>query len=86
MNYCASDVKATHEVFESIWPMFLQHVPHPVSFAGMLEMGRSYLPVNRSWIQYIEKSEEMYTKVTSELRESLMNVAEEVLAQLIDKR
>lgn len=85
-NYCALDVKATQEVFETIWPMFLEHVPHPASFAGMLEMGTSYLPITRSWQKYIERSEKMYLKVTNEMKDSLMAVAEGVLTQLIDKR
>jgi len=86
VNYCSIDVKSTHEIFQLIWPEFLVHVPNPVSFSGMLEMGTSYLPITRSWRNYINQSESMYNKVTDELKESLMDVAEGVLKLLINDR
>ena len=69
-----------------IWPDFLVHVPSPMSFCGMLEMGTSYLPITRSWKEYIQRAEEMYEKITSELKESLMDVAEDTLKLMIDDR
>lgn len=39
MEYCASDVVATHEVLRELLPLFLQRFPHPVTLAGMLELG-----------------------------------------------
>ena len=53
MRYCASDVVATHEVLHSLLPLFLHHCPHPVTLAGMLEMGGAYIPVDTSWEKYI---------------------------------
>ena len=53
MQYCARDVLYTHEVLQKVLPQFLERYPHPVTFAGMLEMGTAYLPVNYSWEQYI---------------------------------
>ena len=86
MNYCATDVRSTFEIYQIIWPDFLQHVPHPVSFCGMLEMGVSYLPITRSWKRYINDAEEMYAKVNDELKESLMNVADDVLKLLKNEK
>ena len=53
MSYCARDVLYTHEVLQKVLPKFMERYPHPVTFAGMLEMGTAYLPVNSSWEQYI---------------------------------
>uniref|UniRef100_A0A7M5UUB8 DNA polymerase subunit gamma-1 n=1 Tax=Clytia hemisphaerica TaxID=252671 RepID=A0A7M5UUB8_9CNID len=85
-NYCALDVKSTFEIYQMMWPDFLVHVPSPVSFCGMLEMGTSFLPITRSWKEYIQRSEEMFEKITSELKESLMDVAEDTLKLMIDDR
>ena len=56
MEYCAVDVKATLQVFQKMFPVFLQRCPHPVTLSGMLTMSTSYLPVNQSWFQYIGKN------------------------------
>lgn len=53
MRYCAEDVLCTHEVLQRVLPTFLSRCPHPVTFAGMLEMGSAYLPLDQSWNQYI---------------------------------
>lgn len=39
MRYCANDVIATHNVLRELLPMFLERFPHPVTLAGMLELG-----------------------------------------------
>ena len=53
MQYCAEDVFYTHEVLQRVLPLFLNRCPHPVTLAGMLEMGSAYLPVNDSWEEFI---------------------------------
>ena len=57
MDYCAGDVKATLQVFQKMFPVFLERCPHPVTLSGMLTMSTSYLPVNQSWFQYIGKNQ-----------------------------
>ena len=53
MEYCANDVMCTHEVLGVVLPAFLRRCPHPVTLAGMLEMGGAFLPVDSSWEKYI---------------------------------
>ncbi|KAK0141758.1 DNA polymerase subunit gamma-1 [Merluccius polli] len=77
MQYCALDVKATHEVFTEQLPLFMERCPHPVTFAGMLEMGVSYLPVNHNWGRYLEDSQETYEELQREMKKSLMNLADD---------
>ncbi|KAJ3595799.1 hypothetical protein NHX12_002213 [Muraenolepis orangiensis] len=77
MQYCAMDVQATHEVFTEQLPLYMERCPHPVSFAGMLEMGVSYLPVNQNWGRYLEDSQETYEELQREMKKSLMNLADD---------
>lgn len=56
MTYCANDVSYTKALLEKIYPVFSERCPHPVSLAGLLEMGSVFLPVNRSWKSYIESA------------------------------
>ena len=57
MKYCAKDVFYTHEVLQKVLPLFLKRCPHPVTLAGMFEMGSAYLPVDHSWEQYLGEQE-----------------------------
>lgn len=56
MSYCSEDVYHTHQVLQVVYPLFQRHCPHPVTLAGMLEMGSMYLPVNTSWNRYLQSS------------------------------
>ncbi len=77
VSYCANDVRATQEIFAKLWPDFLEHAPHPVTFAGMLEMGTAYLPVDDSWERYIEDTRETYEDLEDEMKNTLMKLAED---------
>ncbi|XP_020496500.1 DNA polymerase subunit gamma-1 [Labrus bergylta] len=86
MQYCALDVEATHQVFTEQLPLFLERCPHPVTFAGMLEMGVSYLPVNQNWGRYLEYSEDTYEELQREMKKSLMALADDACQLLQDER
>uniref|UniRef100_A0A8C5MAS0 DNA polymerase subunit gamma-1 n=1 Tax=Leptobrachium leishanense TaxID=445787 RepID=A0A8C5MAS0_9ANUR len=75
MKYCALDVRATHEVFQETFPLFMERCPHPVTLAGMLEMGVSYLPVNQNWERYLDEAQSTYEELQKEMKKSLMNLA-----------
>ncbi|KAM9854974.1 DNA polymerase subunit gamma-1 [Aulostomus maculatus] len=77
MRYCALDVQATHQVFIQQLPLFMERCPHPVTLAGMLEMGVSYLPVNQNWGRYLEDSRDIYEELQRELKKSLMRLADD---------
>ncbi|XP_033223118.1 DNA polymerase subunit gamma-1, mitochondrial isoform X2 [Belonocnema kinseyi] len=78
MKYCASDVTATHDILEKLFPMFQERFPHPVTFAGMLELGSAYLPVNSNWQRYIEESESTFEDMNYEGKVILSRRADEV--------
>ena len=86
VTYCAKDTAATQEVFVALWPKFLDRFPHPVSFAGMLEMGSAYLPVNHSWENYIRDADNTYDDLENEMKRSLMKLADDTCNYLHGKR
>lgn len=76
VTYCASDVKATFEVFRTLFSTFSDRFPHPVTLAGMLEMSTMYLPVNTdNWSSYIERSQTVYDNFEQRLSNSLQELA-----------
>lgn len=77
MSYCGSDVIATHSVLCKLLPMFLERFPHPVTLAGMLELGLAYLPTNSNWQKYINDANQTF--------EDLDNEAKFLLAQHADE-
>ncbi|EPX72066.1 DNA polymerase [Schizosaccharomyces octosporus yFS286] len=76
ISYCASDVHATHEVYKRILPQFLEVCPHPTTFAAMLLMSTSFLPVNNSWKRYINNAEKCYKSMSNVVVEKLSYYAE----------
>ncbi|XP_011605608.2 DNA polymerase subunit gamma-1 isoform X1 [Takifugu rubripes] len=86
MQYCAMDVEATHQVFTEQLPLFMERCPHPVTFAGMLEMGVSYLPVNQNWGRYLEDSQDIYEELQREMKKTLMTLADDACQLLQNDR
>ncbi|EZA49914.1 hypothetical protein DMN91_011596 [Ooceraea biroi] len=78
MHYCASDAVATHNVLRNIFPLFQERFPHPVTLAGMLELGSAYLPVNSNWQRYLEESESTFDDLNYEAKFTLAKRADAV--------
>nr|XP_056722079.1 DNA polymerase subunit gamma-1 [Euleptes europaea] len=86
MRYCALDVQATYEVFQEQLPLFMKRCPHPVTFAGMLEMGVCYLPVNQNWERYLDEAQVTYEELQKEMKKSLMHLADDACQLLHEER
>lgn len=86
MMYCASDVKATHEVLQKVFPIYSERFPHPATLAGMLELGSAYLPVNYNWSRYLEESETTYNDLNLESKACLSRKADQVCRLLKDEK
>ncbi|XP_015414654.1 PREDICTED: DNA polymerase subunit gamma-1, partial [Myotis davidii] len=86
MQYCSQDVWATYEVFQEQLPLFLERCPHPVTLAGMLEMGVSYLPVNQNWERYLAEAQSTYEELQREMKKSLMDLANDACQLLSGER
>ena len=85
MNYCSNDVLTTFELFQVIFPKFKQKCPHPVSFAGMMHMSKSFLTTNRNWESYINTCESMCQEYIAKVEENLKVLADDALNFLNDK-
>lgn len=68
MIYCANDVIATHNVLCKLFPIFEERFPHPVTLAGMLELGTAYLPINSNWKKYLNESETTFEDLNYETK------------------
>lgn len=77
LTYCATDVHVTHRVFQRVLPAFLQRCPHPVSLAGVLTMGSSFLIVNESWEAYLRDAERTYHELGAKVKARLVELAEQ---------
>ncbi|XP_071446151.1 DNA polymerase subunit gamma-1, mitochondrial [Hetaerina americana] len=78
MSYCSRDTKATHELLCALLPQFLERFPHPVTLAGMLELGTARLPLSHSaWNQYITEASEVHDELESDLKLKLIHKANE---------
>ncbi|KDQ57901.1 hypothetical protein JAAARDRAFT_69260 [Jaapia argillacea MUCL 33604] len=77
VGYCARDVAVTHAVFSQVLPGFLNACPSPVSFAGILTMGSSFLTVNEEWEAYIENAERTYRELDEKVKTRLLNLAQQ---------
>ncbi|WBW74669.1 mitochondrial DNA polymerase, gamma subunit Pog1 [Schizosaccharomyces osmophilus] len=78
ISYCAFDVHATHKVYQKVLPQFLEVCPHPSTFAAMLLMSTSFLPVNNSWKRYINNAEDCYKSMSNVVIEKLSYYAEQM--------
>lgn len=79
MNYCAGDVSAAHQVYRVVLPAFMDVCPHPVSFAAMMKLSSVFLPVNKSWENYITTAESTYLNLSADVQKRLAILAEKAL-------
>jgi DNA polymerase gamma 1 len=79
LNYCASDVAVTHQVFKKVHPGFIEVCPHPVSFGALRHLSSVILPVNKSWEAYIKNAEATYQKLTDDVEQRLLSLANSAL-------
>ena len=85
LNYCAQDVFVTHAVFSKVLPAFLERCPSPVSFAGILTMGSSFLTVDESWETYLANAEGTYRELDGKVKRRLVDLAEEAKRRMQDQ-
>ncbi|KIM69655.1 hypothetical protein SCLCIDRAFT_102640 [Scleroderma citrinum Foug A] len=84
LNYCANDVYVTHKVFSQVLPSFFERCPNPVSFAGVLTMGSSFLTVNESWEAYLDHAERTYHELEARVKKRLVNLAQQAKEMMED--
>ncbi|KAF8893833.1 DNA polymerase family A-domain-containing protein [Infundibulicybe gibba] len=83
LGYCATDVYVTHRVYAKVLPAFFVACPHPVSFAGLLTMGSSFLTVNEEWESYLARAEGVYREMEEGVKKKLQELAEGARALMV---
>lgn len=80
LTYCATDVATTFAVFSKVWPAYMRSCPHPATLAGVLQLGSTFLPMDRSWSAYLERAsakfDEMNAQVVSTLKDMVHRLME----------
>ncbi|KAI5119106.1 hypothetical protein M0805_004876 [Coniferiporia weirii] len=84
MEYCSKDVEVTHAVYAKVFPEFLRACPSPVSFAGVMTMGSSFLTVNEQWEDYLKNAEGVYRELDKKVKKRLVELAEQAKALMED--
>ncbi|KAI1771330.1 DNA polymerase family A-domain-containing protein [Hypoxylon cercidicola] len=79
LDYCAADVAITHRVYQAVFPNFLEVCPHPVSFAALRHLSSVILPVDKSWDAYIANAEATYHKLSDDVQQRLVSLAEKAI-------
>jgi len=85
MTYCAGDVSVTHRVLAAVLPAFLRACPNPVTFAGVLHMGSSFLPVDESWEKFLHDAESLYHRLTDGVEEELHKLADQARRLIFER-
>jgi DNA polymerase gamma 1 len=80
VNYCALDVKATHELLTILLPKFLAKCPHPASFAGMMHMVKGFLPITKDWVAFVNEAESKCNEYQSLIEKRLLTLARKALS------
>ncbi|GBC08066.1 hypothetical protein RclHR1_00790016 [Rhizophagus clarus] len=78
---CASNVEVVHHVFQKLFPMFTDVCPHPVSFAGVVQMGSMFLTTNKDWGKFIINSETTYKSLNESIESTLGKLADKILKE-----
>ena len=84
--YCAKDVEATFNVLKKITPLFFSRFPHLVTFAGMLELGQMYLPINNNWNRYVSSCQHEYDNLNLELKRTLIDLMNDACHLLYNEK
>ncbi|CAI7469804.1 CFC_collapsed_G0052290.mRNA.1.CDS.1 [Saccharomyces cerevisiae] len=80
VNYCATDVTATSQVFDKIFPVFLKKCPHPVSFAGLKSLSKCILPTKlNDWNDYLNSSESLYQQSKVQIESKIVQIIKDIV-------
>ncbi|GAV48764.1 hypothetical protein ZYGR_0N01690 [Zygosaccharomyces rouxii] len=80
VEYCATDVDTTSQVFDKVWPLFLQKCPHPVSFGALRSLSSCILPTQyNEWADYLNRSERIYLKSKQSIEDKITEIVEDTV-------
>lgn len=80
VEYCATDVDTTSQVFDKVWPLFLNKCPHPVSFGALRSLSSCILPTRYTeWEDYLRRSEAIYQNSKQSIEDKIVQIVEETV-------
>lgn len=60
LDYAIKDAFYTAELFQALWPKYLESTPSLVGLAGMCHLNGSVIPLANNWTGWIERTEKVY--------------------------
>jgi len=67
LEYAMLDAFYTTELFQAIWPKYLDSTPSKVALAGHMFLNGSRIPVPTEWPRWIEQVEEVFAEYNREM-------------------
>ena len=68
LDYAIKDAFYTAELFQALWPKYLDSTPSLVGLAGMAHLNGSVIPLAQDWQDWIARVEKVYWDHLDEMR------------------
>lgn len=75
MEYCATDVLFTHQVYRASFPSFRAACSSPASLSGILHMASPILPVDKAWPRFLEAADAKFDELQQSISATLTELA-----------
>ncbi len=69
LDYAIKDAFYTAELFQALWPKYLDSTPSLVGLAGHYHLNGSIIPLTKDWQEWIENCERVFKEHTDEMTE-----------------
>lgn len=81
LDYAMKDAYYTSELFQALWPKYLDSTPSKVGIAGHYFLNGSRIPVSTQWSDWITQTEEVFHAHSREMSEICHNLIEKYVAE-----
>ena len=78
LDYALKDAFYTAELFQSLWPKYLNSTPSMVALAGHYHLNGSVVPLVPDWSEWIERTEEVFKQYNDEMTELCLSRVNDV--------
>lgn len=80
-QYCSEDVYHTARLFTRVFEEYSRLCSNPISWLGMMDLGRLFLPLDRKWAKFIISTDKIYVESRDNLRGMVERAALEAVNQ-----
>lgn len=77
MSYAIKDTIITFKLFQHLWPLYKQYVPHSISHYAHGCLASQVIGVNERYEEWLEESKSPYQSLLDELRELWLELVDE---------